>query len=543
MLLQVYADDQTVYDNRLDDYKLLELKSTTGLNKGGTATLTMPPNHPAYNAFTSHRTIVEIYKDKVLTWRGRALYPTDDFYKRRTITCEGERCFLRDATMRPYLYQDSPATIFEHVVMLYNAQVEEFKQFKLGSCTVTDPNNYIRLESTKAEQVSNTIDKLVERCGGYIVFTTDADGDRCINWLAELNYTNNQVIEFGENLLDFSRTDANTDLVTVVIPYGAPIANEDGTEGARVTIESVNDGFDFLQDDAAVALRGVVSRPVYWDDITEPANLLAKAQQYLNEKKNVITSLSLSAFDLSALGQEFDTFREGDTVRVRSKPHGVDTTFLLEDREEDYLNPSQGRITLGKDIRSLTGADVDADRETANELNRVERVIVSDYQLNTARAIEELKQTLTSLITQTATSIKMEVADTYSTAEGIESIVSTSMTQLKDSFDFTFTEMQKNIDANDASTREQFELIEKYIRFVDGNIILGESGNELELHIENDIISFLNDGAVVAYFSNKKMTVTDGEFLHSLIIGNIGVIPRSNGNTSIVKISHQGGAG
>lgn len=543
MRLQVYADDQTVYDNRLDDYKLLELKSTTGLNKGGTATITMPPNHPAYNAFTSHRTIVGIYKDKVLVWRGRALYPTDNFYKQRTITCEGERCFLRDATMRPYLYQDAPAAIFEHVVMLYNSQVEAFKQFKLGSCTVTDPNNYIRLESTKAEQVSDTIDKMVERCGGYIVFTTNSDGDRCINWLAELNYANNQTIEFGENLLDFSRTDANTDLVTVVIPYGAQIENEDGTEGGRVDITSVNDGFDFIQDDAAVALRGVISRPVYWDDITEPANLLAKAQQYLNEKKNAITSLTLSAFDLSVMGQEFDTFREGDTVRVKSPPHGVDTTFLLEDREEDYLNPSQGRITLGKDIRSLTGADVDGDRQTANELNRVERAIISDYQLNTARAIEELRQTLMSSITQTATSIKLEVADTYATSEGIESIVSTSMEQLKDSFNFTFTEMQKNIDDNDTSTREQFELIEKYIRFVDGNIILGESGNELELHIENDIISFLNDGAVVAYFSNKKMTVTDGEFLHSLIIGNIGIIPRSNGNTSIVKISHQGGAG
>lgn len=543
MRLQVYADDQTVYDNRLDDYKLLELKSTTGLNKGGTATITMPPNHPAYNAFTSHRTIVGIYKDKVLVWRGRALYPTDNFYKQRTITCEGERCFLRDATMRPYLYQDAPAAIFEHVVMLYNSQVEAFKQFKLGSCTVTDPNNYIRLESTKAEQVSDTIDKMVERCGGYIVFTTDEDGDRCINWLAELNYANNQTIEFGENLLDFSRTDANTDLVTVVIPYGAQIETEDGTEGGRVDITSVNDGFDFIQDDAAVALRGFISRPVYWNDITEPANLLAKAQQYLNEKKNAITSLTLSAFDLSVQGQEFDTFREGDTVRVKSPPHGVDTTFLLEDREEDYLNPSQGRITLGKDIRSLTGADVDGDRQTANELNRVERVIVSDYTINTALAIAELKQTLTSLITQTATAIKLEVADTYATSEGIESIVSTSMEQLKDSFNFTFTEMQKNIDGNDDATRKQFELIEKYIRFVDGNIILGESGNELELHIENDIISFLNDGAVVAYFSNKKMTVTDGEFLHSLIIGNIGIIPRSNGNTSIVKISHQGGAG
>lgn len=542
MLLQVYADDQTVYDSRLDDYKLIKLESTRGLNKAGTATITVPPNHPAYNMFIGHKTIVEIYKDRKLTWRGRALYPADNFNKQRTVTCEGERNFLRDAVMRPYLYQDGPQAIFEHVISLYNSQVEAFKQFKVGTCNVTDPNNYVRLESTKAEQVSDTIDKLVKRCGGYITFTTDNDDNRCINWLKELNYRSNQAIEFGENLLDFASSDANTDLVTVVVPYGAQMTelNADGTQSVRrVTIESVNDGFDFIQDDEAVAYRGVVSKPVYWDDITEPANLLAKAQQFLNEQKNAITSLKLSAFDLSQLDKNFDDFQEGDLVRVISKPHLVDTDFQVDEIKENHLNPKQNKLTMGKEVKSLTGADASGERDTLNELHQVEQNIRAEYTLNTSQAIEEIKQTLTTLISQTAEAIKLEVSETYASAQGIEDLIATSMTQLKDSFEFTFTEMQKTIDENDREAREQFELFEKYIRFVDGNIILGESGNELELHIENDIISFLNDGAQVAYFSNKKMTVTDGEFLHSLIIGNIGVIPRSNGNTSIVKISQQ----
>jgi hypothetical protein len=114
----------------------------------------------------------------VLLFRGRALYPEDDFYNRRTITCEGERCFFRDGVHRPYVYQDGPAAIFSTVVELYNAQVDEFKRFKVGTVTVTDPNNYIRLESESAESFAATIDKLVERCGGYVVFTTNADGDR-----------------------------------------------------------------------------------------------------------------------------------------------------------------------------------------------------------------------------------------------------------------------------------------------------------------------------------------------------------------------------
>ena len=531
MAVRAYADGVLFYDSRLDDYKLLALKTASGLNKGGTAEIKLPANHPAYNSFVGHKTIVEVYRDDLLKWRGRALYPTDDFYKLRTWTCEGERCFLRDATMRPYLFQDPPQNIFAAVVETYNTQVSADRQFKLGTCDIVDANDYVRLENQSAEQVLDTIDKLVERCGGYITFTTNAHGERVINWLTTLNYANNQAIEFGENLLDYARTDANTDLVTVVIPYGAQTENEDGTAGPRITIESVNDGFDFIQDDAAVALRGPISRPVYWDDVTEPGNLLRKAQQYLNEKKNAITTLALSAVDLADLGQNFDTFQVGDLVKVTSAPHQVDDYFLLKERTEDWLNPAGGTVTLGKELSSLTGADAAGDKQTLNELHRVEQNIRSEYQTNTPQLIKEAKLTLESLISQTAEAIKLEVSETYATADGIESIVATKMEQLADSFNFQFETLE--------NVNDQLVLIEKYIRFVDGKILIGEQGHELELRIENDIIRFLDNGAEVAYLSNRKLFVTDAEILHSIIIGNIGIVPRKNGNTSIVRIKQK----
>ena len=136
-MIQVYADDRLVYDTRLEDYSLLGLTVTTGLNKSGTAELILPPGHPAYNYFTSYKTVVTVYQDGALLFRGRALYPEDDYYKRRTITCEGERGFLQDAVIRPYLYQDTPAAIFTHAVGLYNAQVDVFKRFEVGEITVT----------------------------------------------------------------------------------------------------------------------------------------------------------------------------------------------------------------------------------------------------------------------------------------------------------------------------------------------------------------------------------------------------------------------
>ena len=531
-MVQVYADGGLIYDSRIQGLALLGLDIETGLEKAGMATITMPPDHPAYGIFVSYRTEVTIYRDNVLLFRGRALYPSDDFLRRRTITCEGERCFLRDGVMRPYLYQDSPAAVFAAVVQLYNAQVEAFKQFKVGAVTVTDPNDYIRLESESAEAFSDTIDKLVDRCGGYITFTTDVEGQRCINWLADVSYNNNQVVEFGENLLDFSRTGENTDLATVIVPYGA----KDETTGLRVTIESVNDGMDFIQDPDAVALRGVVAKAVYWDDISSPANLLTKARQYLAESKQAVTSLELTAVDLSVIDKSIDSFRVGDIIHVRSRPHGVDDDYRLTERKMDLLNPAGDRITLGKSIASLTGADAAGDRRSAYDIQKVERNVVSGYTLDVAAQIEATKVELTSLIQQSGEAIQLEVSEQYATNDKVTSAVSTSMTQLAEQFEFLFSELQTTVDANDAEAREQFSEIKKYIRFIDGNIVLGEEGNEITLRIENDRISYLDAGAEVAYFSNQHLTVVDGSFLNSLQVGKFAFIPRENGNLSLVKV-------
>jgi len=84
--------------------------------------------------------------------------------------------------------------------------------------------------------------------------------------------------------------------------------------------------------------------------------------------------------------------------------------------------------------------------------------------------------------------------------------------------------------------RAQFTESSKYIRFVDGNIELGENGNSIMLRIENDRISFIDDGAEVAYISDKHLNILDGTFVHSLQIGRFGFIPRENGNLSLVKV-------
>lgn len=531
-MIQLYVDDLLVYDSRVAETALLGLKAQLGLNKGGAATIVLPPTHPAYNDFVSYRSVVQIYRDGVLRFRGRALYPSDDFQLTRTITCEGERCFLRDAIHRPYAYNDAPENIFRQVLGIYNAQVEAFKQFVVGTIDGISTDAIV-LENEEAEPCSATVDKLVELCGGYIVFTTNSDGQRVINWYASIGYSNQQVIEFGENLMDFARTTANSDLATVIVPYGA----KDESTGERLTIRAVNGDVDFIQDDAAVALRGVIAKSVYWDEIVTPDALLAKAQQYLEASKNLVTSLELTAIDLSLLDKSIDSFRVGDVIKVRSKPHGVNgELYQLTEQSIDFLHPQNDRVILGKSITSLTGTDVASAKKIDDSIRRLNRAIRSDYNTNTEALLEQTKVELTTLIQQTAEALKLEVTEQYATQGEVQEAISTTMTQLSDSFEFLFTELRTTVDANDAEAREQFAEFKKYIRFENGNILLGQAGKEITLRIENEKIVFLDAGAEVAYFTDKHLTVKDASFLNSMRIGAFAFIPRANGNLSLVKV-------
>lgn len=533
-MIQVFADGVLTYDSRLEEYELQRLTITTALNKGGAAEIVMPPGHPAYDRYTNYKTIVEVYRDGTLLFRGRALYTSEDFQNTRTVVCEGEFCFFQDAVSRPYLYQAAPAAVFTEVIGIYNSQVETAKQFKVGEVTVVDDNDYIRMETESAESLADTIGKLLERCGGYLVFTTDTTGARVVNWYGTLGYRSSQVIEFGENLLNFSRTGSNTHLATAVLPYGA----QDEASGERVTIESVNNGVDYVQDDEAVALRGRITAVVTWDDVTKPANLLRKAQQYLEQNRYIITTLELSALDLSYMDRDIDSFQVGDTIRVLSKPHGVDDDFLLTERTEDLLNPANTSITLGKDISTLTGGDVEGDRQNRGELNKVSHQIKSDYTLGITNAVAATERALSSLIEQTSSQIRSEVSETYATNDQLTEAVSTTMTQMADQILIEFNSLKSAVGSTDTDSRENFEEIYRYIRFEDGNMKLGAGDSAVTLVVAHDRLSFQKNGVEVGWWDGTDFHTGNimVEVNERAQFGNFAFIPRSNGSLSFLKV-------
>ncbi|MDO4778461.1 MAG: phage tail protein [Tissierellia bacterium] len=84
----------------------------------------------------------------------------------------------------------------------------------------------------------------------------------------------------------------------------------------------------------------------------------------------------------------------------------------------------------------------------------------------------------------------------------------TSLKQSTEEFEFKFV-TQNDFDDEQKVNNERQETLEKYIRFIDGKIVLGEEGNELELKLENKKIVFLDKGKEVAYFTNNQLFVDD----------------------------------
>lgn len=162
-------------------------------------------------------------------------------------------------------------------------------------------------------------------------------------------------------------------------------------------------------------------------------------------------------------------------------------------------------------------------------------IVVGD----TSEAVYNLEQNFEASITKTETEIRSTVAESYALKDDMDTLISDvrmEVVQTKESFGLEYTIFRQDLDAAANGTDAQFEEIRKYIRFPDGKILLGEVGNELELQIANDRISFLQGGAEVAYFSNRKLYVTDAQILHSLQLGNFAFMPRANGNLSFKKI-------
>ena len=202
-------------------------------------------------------------------------------------------------------------------------------------------------------------------------------------------------------------------------------------------------------------------------------------------------------------------------------------------------NPQNTTIELNKLSLLFTDKLLENKKNNDSIINRVDRV--ERGYINNGSITDIANETIekSSVFEQQSSAIMSQVSELYTKSTDFEtykSNVATQFVQTNEDFTYQFSNLTELINNLDSSSAEQFNNIIRYIRFVDGNIILGEINNSLMLKISNDKISFLQNGIEVAYMADNKLYITDGEFLNSLQLGNFAFYPRSSGNLSFKKI-------
>lgn len=365
-MYQIYADATLIYDSTLEDYRIGKGQITKETDKAGSFVFSLYPDHPYYDKFVQLKTVITVYKDGRIVFRGRVLNESADYWNNKVLTCEGELSFLQDSIVRPYAFTGTPAELFRKFVSDHNAQVDEFKRFKVGTVTVVDPNGYIARDNTAYESaLANMTGRLLEDSTGGHLYITHGDDGRdpvpTLHYLADFPKTASQAIEFGANLKNYTKKVGAENVATAIIPLGAKVddGNSD-TEDPRLTIASVNGGKDYVYDSAAVALRGWIVKVVEWDDVTEASILKAKALEYLAAAVNQTTTVELNAVDLHLLDRSIESFNVSEYVRVYSQPHSFAAVLLCNKQTMDLLKPENDSLVLGHTFSTFTESSTKA---------------------------------------------------------------------------------------------------------------------------------------------------------------------------------------
>lgn len=246
-MYSVFADDLCIYDDvsPSEQLSLNSPKLTLADNAAGSFSFTMPMSNIGYTEVERMKSEIVVIKDGTEIWSGRVISEEKDYWNSRKMVCEGELAYLNDILQPPAAYEDVEIRAFlQAVIANYNkvindnnVTVSQNRLFQVGITSVPAylygglvPENITcttNLETTFDVIKTNVLDKYE----GHLRIRK-VNGVRYLDYIHDDYFanTNSQEIDFHSNLMDFTRNWDETELATVVIPYGKEI-EEDEDEG------------------------------------------------------------------------------------------------------------------------------------------------------------------------------------------------------------------------------------------------------------------------------------------------------------------------
>lgn len=557
-MYQLKYKSYILYDPRLatpeDKLIIRDPKVRLAVDQAGGMSFSLQPDHPYLDKLRRMNGVVELLDDATPIYRGRITRDTVDLYGTHTVETEGLMTCLNDSVIRPFAYpddfvedaeyQEAAASgnvvdyLFRWFLIQHNAQVSTEQQLKPGTCTVTDPNNYITRSSSDYQTTMEAVKSKLfgSSLGGHLLIRYEADGNY-LDYYADLPLTNTQRVEYAANLLDIVSERDGTEIYTSILPVGKDGLTIANIADGDLTDDLVKDGLT-VYSRSGVAAYGRINRYVRWDDVTVVANLLAKAKASVSSAGLATQeSITVQAVDLG-WQDSVQHFRVGRMTLLVSTPHGYNAAYALMELQPDILSPGNTRITLGATRQTYTGAQIDTDRETKEDMDRQREEIKSEMREETRQQLNQVTESTMQQITdvqQSLNSIILAALQNYvETGEfgSYKEEMSSKLELLADQLNLTLTTITERIEDVNGDLQSKYSEVTKAFRFTADGLIIGESGNEILLRLDNDVMQFIRNN------TPELMLTAAGVEAHQvkvtiLIIGNVAFMADGSGDVVV----------
>lgn len=371
LLLDPYTDDVVT-----------DAKLTSSINTASYFDFTISPKHTLYNTILERAELVSVYFDKIKLFSGEITEIELDLEGYKSVTCTGVLDFLGDTVVRPYstiegeedlLAPSSVDGYFQWLIDQHNEHCpDSSKQFvvDVNQGNMLDTNNYIyRASSQRPTTASEIENKILDSLGGYL-FVRYKDDLNILDFYADAHEANTQIIDFGVNITDFTKTTSTDDQYTAVVATGYtpdPPEDDPDKEMKPITLEGCTDGGtpysativkqgDKVYDVDAVARYGYKEYYASNDEIETYDGLLEYACKTLKSLLSPYLTVTVKAVDLAMyMDNGYEHLQLGQAARVRSKPHGLDEYLMVNSIDIDVNDPGNTEYTLGAGYDTLTG--------------------------------------------------------------------------------------------------------------------------------------------------------------------------------------------
>lgn len=230
---------ECLHDVRTDNCQLLSLTLDGESNACDHCEFEIATNHPMYDKLKERdlSSPVCVYDGEEMIFSGFIYEIGEEFNRTKTIRCKGELAYLGDTVVRPYstlkgeygeIVPNYLAGYFEWLIDQHNLQVDASKQFVVGYNEGSMLYSGLVYKSSVEYPTTSTEikEQILDSFGGYLRIRRE-NGIRYIDLLSEYTDVNEQLIDFGVNILDYAKTDDSLDVYTAIVPLGANMSETD----------------------------------------------------------------------------------------------------------------------------------------------------------------------------------------------------------------------------------------------------------------------------------------------------------------------------